>query len=39
MFIATSSFKVLRRPLGSAQCAAEDYRNKLAKHGLHGSMA
>src|SRR6267142_1447865 len=28
----------LRRPLDSAQYAAEDYRAELAKHGLNGSM-
>ena len=38
MFIATSFIKVLRRPLESAQYAAEDYRAELGAHGLRGSM-
>ncbi|MCA1371866.1 hypothetical protein I6F15_32125, partial [Bradyrhizobium sp. BRP14] len=37
-FIATSSFKVLRRPVESAQYAAELYRETLAANGLIGSM-
>ena len=38
LFIATSSVEVLRRPLETAQYAADDYRAELAKHGLKGSM-
>ncbi|ESZ03773.1 hypothetical protein X735_32910 [Mesorhizobium sp. L2C085B000] len=38
MLIATSNFRVLRRPLESAQYAATAYRDHLAAHGLVGSM-
>ena len=38
LVIATSFVKVLRRPLETAQCAAEPYRKMLAAHGLVGSM-
>ncbi|MER8716417.1 integrase core domain-containing protein [Mesorhizobium sp. M1295] len=38
MLIATSNFRVLRRPLESAQYAALLYRNVLAEHDLIGSM-
>ncbi len=38
MFTATSNLGVLRRPLESAQYAAEKYRELLAAHGLRGSM-
>ena len=37
MFIATP-VKVLRRPLKSAQYAAQGYREALLRHGLVGSM-
>ncbi len=36
--IATSRTRVLRRPIGTAQYAAEPYREKLREHGLAGSM-
>src|SRR4051812_20167592 len=38
MRIATSNFRVLRRPLESAQYAALAYRKLLADHKLAGSM-
>ncbi|MGY3333596.1 transposase InsO family protein [Mesorhizobium sp. USDA 4775] len=38
MLIATSNFRVLRRPFESAQYAALLYRNLLAEHDLIGSM-
>ena len=38
MLIATSNFRVLRRPLESAQYAALAYRKLLAEHKLAGSM-
>ncbi|WP_434221468.1 transposase [Mesorhizobium opportunistum] len=38
MLIATSNFRVLRRPLESAQYAALLYRNVLAEHDPIGSM-
>jgi transposase InsO family protein len=36
--VIVAPHEALRRSLESAQYAAEDYRNELAKHGLHGSM-
>ncbi|MCH4561242.1 transposase InsO family protein [Mesorhizobium sp. USDA 4775] len=38
MLIATSNFRVLRRPFESAQYAALLYRNLPAEHDLIGSM-
>ena len=38
MLTATSNFRVLRRPLESAQYAALAYRKLLAHHKLAGSM-
>ena len=39
MFIATSFVKVLRRPLESAQYAAEDYRKLIRSAGFQPSMS
>jgi putative transposase len=39
LFIATSSIQALRRPLESAQYAAEPYRQVLERHGITQSMS
>ena len=39
MFIATSSFKVLRRPLGSVQYTSEQFQRLMADSGVVCSMS
>ena len=38
MLIATSNFRVLRRPLESAQCTSEPFQRLLVDHGITCSM-